>query len=202
MRKRTKEVARLAAEKGYRLQREHPSSGDFWLWGHVHTEVPLVVGSLETIEAFFALDEDHQMEVEGNASYAMREGLTALAALRGPHAVDELSMPALETAALYDEKVKGYTTNDIWPNLARERGEFELYEAVGPERYAGYLSWRQTYHSYYQDETGQLRHVVADARGEALPSRPTEFDELKEILGAKGYEVWRNLPPPPPPPGD
>jgi hypothetical protein len=101
VRKRTREVAKLAEVKGYRLEREHPSSGDFWLWGHSHTEVPLVVGSLETIEAFFALDEAHQMEMEANASYAMREGLTALAALRGPHAVDEYaSSPTRSSASL------------------------------------------------------------------------------------------------------
>jgi hypothetical protein len=113
MRKRIKQVARLAAEKGYRLQREHPTSGDFWLWGRVHTHVPLVVGSLQSIENFFVLDELHQIDIEADASFAMREGLKALTEARGPYAVAELSLPVKEVAASRDEQVKEDTINNI-----------------------------------------------------------------------------------------
>lgn len=132
MRKRTLEVARLAAEKGYRLQRERPLSGDFWLWGRVHTHVPLVVGSLRSIESFFALDEMHQMEMEANTSFAMMEGLAALAELHGPHAVAELSVPAYEVGASIDEHVRAQTVVDDRPWRVQDGGNaVEGFHVVG-----------------------------------------------------------------------
>jgi len=87
-------------------------------------------------------------------------------------------------------------TTETLATLAEERQETQIYEAVGPARYARYVTWRQTIHSPIRDETGRIRNVLEVARGEALPSQESQFEELRGILGDSGYEIWLNRPRP------
>lgn len=101
----------------------------------------------------------------------------------------------IEWHRMHDQGDQQEATQEL-SSVAEQRDETALYEGVGPHRYARYLNWKQTPHSAFVDEAGRLRSVLEDARGEALPSSPTEHDELCEILGTAGYEIWRNLPSP------
>ena len=165
---RPSKVGEKAAELGYRLQREHPFWGNFWLWSRDGTFPIAVTPDLDDIEEFLDAEENPRAEFEEYQRSEWRRRLT------GP------------------DQEEG--SQDL-SSLALQRDENQLYEAIGPNRYARYLTWKQTFHSYFTDETGRVRHVVGDARGEALPSSPTEFDELREILGETGYEIWRTRPP-------
>ena len=190
MRKRTKEIARLAEEKGYRLQKKSPLSGDYWLWGRVYTHAPLVVGSLGRIEAFFAQDDEHQMEMEANASFAMRHGLTALAELRGPSAVAALSLPAKEAAALYDDQVKGLIVVDDRPwhvdDGSNTDDGFFVY-GYRPSQ-APVSEWEPALYGPYS--------TLEDATAVMAGRDPTVRHLSEELLARQRKE--EDLPPPPP----
>lgn len=164
--RRSFEVGDKAAELGYRLQREHPFWGAFWLWSRDETFPIAVTTKLDVIEDFLDQPESFRDEFEELQRIDWRR----------------------MTMGSYQKE----TTQNL-SSLAKQRDETELYEAVGPQKYARYLTWRQTPHSTFTDETGRLRSVLEDARGEALPSSPTESNELREILGTAGYEIWINL---------
>ena len=67
--------------------------------------MPIVVGRLDRLEWFFAMDELQRLEFEADASYAMRQGLLALVAAKGPDAAAALSRPVLQIGIHHDVEV-------------------------------------------------------------------------------------------------
>jgi hypothetical protein len=141
------------------------------------------------------------MEMEANARCAMREGLTALAELRGPHAVDELSLPAMEIAVSNDEQVKAETVVDdrpwrVDPGSNATEGFFVYGFKPSTLLSSG---WEPSMHGPYS--TLEDAEAVVAAKDPAVRPRDEELMRREEEENG-GMDSPRNDEEQPPPPGD